>query len=86
MKLPDRLLAFRDATDVLRALFKLESESPEKDVVLVHGDTSEEIRVAFKNYFSDARDFIKLIEDGCEKLAGKKVIHAPAKKSGKSGV
>lgn len=68
-------LAFRDATAALRALFKLESESPEKDVVLVRADTSDEIRVAFKNYFSDARDFIKLIEDGCEKLAGKKVIH-----------
>jgi putative GTP pyrophosphokinase len=69
-------LAFRDATDALRSLFRLESELPEKDIVLVRADTSDEIRVAFKNYFSDARDFIKLIDDGCERLAGKKVIHA----------
>lgn len=70
---PLETLAFRDATDALRALFKLESESPEKDVVLVRADTSDEIRVAFKNYFSDAREFIQLIEKGCEKLAGKKI-------------
>jgi putative GTP pyrophosphokinase len=77
-------LAFRDATDALRALFKLESESPEKDVVLVRADTSDEIRVAFKNYFSDARDFVELIEEGCEKLAGKMVIHTRTKQAGKS--
>ena len=30
--------------------------------------TSEEVRVAFRNYFSDATDFIRLLEDGCAKL------------------
>src|SRR5271166_640682 len=60
--------AFRDATEALRALFKIEEGSPGKDVVLVRADTSDEIRIAFKNYFSDARDFITLIEQGCEKL------------------
>lgn len=64
---------FRDATDALRALFTIERENPGKDVVLVRGDTSEDVRIAFKNYFSDARDFIRLIEDGCQRLAGKKV-------------
>lgn len=60
--------AYRDATDALRALFELEKEFPESDVVLVRADTSEDVRLAFRNYFSDARDFIKLIEEGCEKL------------------
>jgi ppGpp synthetase/RelA/SpoT-type nucleotidyltranferase len=61
---------FRDATDALRALFELERERPGSDIVLVRADTTEEVRLAFRNYFSDAQDFIRLIERGCEKLAG----------------
>lgn len=65
---------FRDATDALRALFEMEQSNPGYDVVLVRADSSEEVRIAFKNYFSDARDFIKLVEDGCQKLSGRKVV------------
>jgi ppGpp synthetase/RelA/SpoT-type nucleotidyltranferase len=72
-------LTFRDATDALRALFRLEKEHPGKDVVLVRADTSEEVRIAFRNYFSDAREFIQLIERGCDHLAGDKVRHGSAK-------
>lgn len=68
---------FRDATDALRALFELESEDASRDVVLVRADTSDEVRIAFRNYFSDAREFIRLIEEGCEKLSGHRVIHGP---------
>jgi putative GTP pyrophosphokinase len=64
------VLTFRDATDALRALFELEKKFPDRDIVLVRADTSDEVRLAFKNYFSDARDFIKLVEDGCAKLSG----------------
>jgi hypothetical protein len=71
------VLSYRDATDALRALFQLEKERPGKDVVLVRAETSEEVRFAFKNYFSDAREFIELIESGCEKLAGDKVLYGP---------
>lgn len=60
---------FRDATEALRALFDLERTMPERDIVLVRADTSDEVRLAFKNYFSDARDFIRLIESGCAKLS-----------------
>ena len=60
---------FRDATDALQALFALEKKYPDRDVVLVRADTSDEVRLAFKNYFSDARDFIRLVEDGCTKLS-----------------
>lgn len=69
------MLSYRDATDALRALFQLEKERPGKDVVLVRADTSEEVRIAFKNYFSDARDFIDLMEKACQKLAGTRVLH-----------
>lgn len=66
---------YRSATEALAALFELEKELPGTDIVLVKADTSEEVRFAFKNYFSDARDFIRLIEDGCQKLSGKKQLH-----------
>ncbi len=64
--------SFRDSTDALRALFELEEEMPGRDIVLVKADTTDEIRFAFKNYFSDAQDFINLLESGCEKLSGKR--------------
>ena len=67
---------YRSATEALAALFDLEKELPGTDIVLVKADTSEEVRFAFKNYFSDAQDFIRLVEDGCEKLSGKKKIRA----------
>ena len=67
--------AYRDATDALRELFRLEAEFPDRDVVLVRASSSEDVRTAFRNYFSDARDFIRLIDDGCEKLAGRHVLH-----------
>lgn len=60
--------AFRDAPDALRALFDLEKQYPDQDIVLVRADTSEEVRLAFRNYFSDATDFIRLVEGGCAKL------------------
>ena len=66
---------YRDAPDALRALFELEKQMPDRDIVLVRADTGEDVRLAFKNYFSDARDFIRLIEDGCTKLTGAKSIH-----------
>jgi ppGpp synthetase/RelA/SpoT-type nucleotidyltranferase len=67
---------YRSATEALTALFELEKELPGTDVVLVKADTSEEVRFAFKNYFSDARDFIHMVEEGCHKLSGKEQIHA----------
>lgn len=74
---------YRDATDALRALFDLENQFPERDIVLVRADTSEEVRLAFKNYFSDARDFIRLVENGCAKLTSTKKmsdVYGPTRK------
>lgn len=59
---------YKDATEALTALFILEKEVTHDDIVLVRADTSQEVREAYKNYFSDAREFIQLIEEGCEKL------------------
>ena len=71
---PLEVRSFRDAPDALRALFSLENQYPDRDIVLVRADTSDEVRLAFKNYFSDARDFIKLLETGCTKLSRTKRI------------
>jgi putative GTP pyrophosphokinase len=76
---------YRSATEALAALFELEKELPGTDVVLVKADTSEEVRFAFKNYFSDAQDFIRLVEDGCQKLSGKKQIQAERRTRRSSG-
>lgn len=69
--------SYRDATDALRALFELEKEYPENDIVLVKADTSDEVRLAFRNYFSDAKEFVRLIETGCTKISGVKRQTAP---------
>jgi putative GTP pyrophosphokinase len=61
--------AFRDATEALRSLFQLEKQMPDHDIVLVRADTTDEVRLAFRNYFSDATDFIRLVEEGCTKLS-----------------
>jgi putative GTP pyrophosphokinase len=66
--------SFRDAPDALRGLFTLENEHPDWDIVLVRAESSTDVRLAFKNYFSDARDFIELIETGCTKLTQTKNI------------
>lgn len=62
--------SYRDATDALRELFEMEKEMPEKDIVLVRADSSDEVRTAFRNYFTDAREFIRLLDAGCAKLSG----------------
>ena len=66
--------SYKGATEALRALFEIEKEQPQSDVVLVKADTSEEVRFAFKNYFSDAKEFIKLLENGCQILSKRTVV------------
>ncbi len=63
------ILTYRDATTAVRALFELEKMWPERDVVLVRADTNAEVRLAFKNYFSDAQDFLQMIDAGCMQLS-----------------
>lgn len=68
---------YRGATEALRALFVHEKEHPGADVVLVRADTSEDIRTAFRNYFTDATEFIRLVEEGCQKLSGHQSVEYP---------
>lgn len=62
--------SYRTAPEALRALFILEKEMPQNDIVLVSADSSDDVRLAFRNYFSDAREFIRLLENACAKLSG----------------
>ncbi len=62
--------SYRDATDALRALFELEKKHPKNDIVLVRADTSDDVRLAFRNYFGDAKEFVRLVETGCTKISG----------------
>lgn len=61
--------SYRDATTAIQMLFDLEEERPGTDVVLVRAETSEEIRLAFKNYFSDATDFVRMVTEACNALS-----------------
>lgn len=66
-------LSFKESADALRELFRLEKEEPSLDVVLVKADTSEEIRTAFRNYFSDAKDFVRLLKDAIDGFQQKNI-------------
>lgn len=62
---------YRDSTEALEHLFKLEKQNPDYDIVLVKADSSEEIRLAFRNYFSDAREFISLLSRARSELSAR---------------
>lgn len=62
-------ITFRNATDALRSLFTLEKQHPDTDIVLVRADSSSDVRQAFRNYFSDARDFVRLINAAVSSLS-----------------
>jgi putative GTP pyrophosphokinase len=51
-----------------KALFQLEKDNPDDNVMLVQADTFEQIRSAYRNYFSDATEFLVAIEGGCKAL------------------
>jgi hypothetical protein len=59
---------FANAPAALIRLFEIEKNNPELDVVLVRADTSDEVRFAYKNYFSDAKDFLNLLRTGKKKI------------------
>lgn len=52
---------FTKTKTALERYFELEEEEGDDDIVFVRGDTNDGIRSAFRNYFSDARDFTSLM-------------------------
>jgi hypothetical protein len=73
--------SYRSGAEALRNLFVFEKDHPDFDIVLVKADAPEDVRFAFKNYFSDTKDFVKLVEDGCAKLSKVKKLHHRTKRS-----
>ena len=59
---------YRRPLEAFRRLIILEQEHPQWDIVFVRGDGPESVRKAFSNYFSDAAQFISLIEEGFNTL------------------
>jgi putative GTP pyrophosphokinase len=56
-------LTMHPVTNIARATeqyFKLEKDNPGDDIVLVHADTFDEIRNAYRNYFSRYRSICQL--------------------------
>ena len=61
--------SFGSFPQATKKYFELEKEnSSEKDIVLVRASSYDSVTQAFRNYFSDARDFVNLIEKGIEIL------------------
>ncbi|KZC39910.1 hypothetical protein RHOFW510R12_01160 [Rhodanobacter sp. FW510-R12] len=52
----------------LAALFHIESERPEANVVMVGASSPEEVQFAFRNYFSNTVDFLGLIDQGLRNI------------------
>ena len=53
---------FRSVAGALEYRAQLEEQYSEDDVVYVRGDKSQEISIAFNNYFQDCRNFVKYIK------------------------
>jgi hypothetical protein len=51
--------SYASAEAAKRELFKLELAYPSSDVVYVTGETTDAVRLAYKNYFDDAVEFLE---------------------------
>jgi hypothetical protein len=49
-------------------LFRLERAYPDADVVYVTGETSDAVRLAYKNYFDDAVEFLEKVAESSRAL------------------
>lgn len=66
---PLEFIAYENVNRAIEAYDELEKEYGERaDIVLVRGESEENIRDAFRNYFSDARAFVDLLRDGMAQL------------------
>ncbi len=63
-----KLYQFDLELEASRALLELEKENPEDDIVLVGAASVAEVMSAFRNYFNDVEEFIRVIEDARKEL------------------
>ncbi|MGY4500891.1 putative GTP pyrophosphokinase [Bradyrhizobium sp. GM24.11] len=62
------IFTYARSKDAIEEYFKLEKSGSGEDIVYVSADSGEDVRSAFRNYFSDTRDFVIYIEEGCRIL------------------
>jgi putative GTP pyrophosphokinase len=70
----DGKLEIHDASSdksAVQLYFELEKQNPNDDIVLVKADTFDEIRSAYRNYFSDPREFLRYLDQGRLALGGR---------------
>ncbi len=59
-----KVAVFKSFRGAVAEYFRLERDASEQvDVVLVAADDPESVRFGFKNYFSDARDFVNYVQE-----------------------
>jgi putative GTP pyrophosphokinase len=69
-------LTMHPVKNIVRATeqyFQLEKANPGDDIVLVHADTFDEIRNAYRNYFSDTDQFVAYVAQAIQDLGGAEV-------------
>lgn len=59
---------FSTSMEAMKELFALELKQPTIDIVLVESAQFEDIPLAFRNYFTDVADFLRLVKEGCSSL------------------
>lgn len=72
---------FRDLTEAVQKLFRMEQQYPNEDIVLVRSGGHEETALAFSNYFNNAEDFLSAIDQGIVIVSNQHhtpVRHTPA--------
>ena len=63
------IYSYGSVAAAIEAYNRLEGEQEGKsDVVLVRADTFENMRVTFRNYFADTREFVQMLDDAVEAL------------------
>ena len=59
---------FETLASAVQRYFELEKSTPTADIVLVRADSTESIKQAFRNYFSDTKQFVVLLSSGIKNL------------------
>jgi putative GTP pyrophosphokinase len=73
-----RVFAFKSLPEATIKYFELEKEynnDEDIDIVLVRAPSEENLKVSYKNYFSDTQDFVRLINLGLKRLGMPQVMH-----------
>ncbi|MDD3669499.1 MAG: RelA/SpoT domain-containing protein [Alphaproteobacteria bacterium] len=82
------IIHFKNLTEASRKYFELEKQYSSDNIVLVKADQTNflnSIKKVFRNYFTDAGDFIKYIEDGLLALTEGRILFNSNLKKTKKG-